>query len=123
VQLSENRRLREVLNDPVLQGPGMRAIVVVHDGRIVAETHGEGFTASTPFLGWSVTKTIKRCSGCYGDQGWQAFARSKKFVSQWAGDARADISVADLPANGTIARTPVLGEGDRHHGGPFQPRV
>jgi hypothetical protein len=28
-----------VLNDPVLQGPGMRAIVVVHDGRIVAGLH------------------------------------------------------------------------------------
>lgn len=57
-QLSDNRRLRAALNDPVLQGPGMRAIVVVHDGRIVGETHGEGFSASTPLLGWSMTKTV-----------------------------------------------------------------
>jgi hypothetical protein len=36
----------------------MRAIVVVHDGRIVGETYGEGFNASTPLLGWSMTKTV-----------------------------------------------------------------
>jgi hypothetical protein len=37
VQLSDNARLQAAVNDPVLQGPGMRAIVVVHNGRIVAE--------------------------------------------------------------------------------------
>lgn len=36
----------------------MRAIVVVQDGRIIAETYGEGFSASTPLLGWSMTKTV-----------------------------------------------------------------
>jgi hypothetical protein len=51
VQLSDDKRLLAALNDPVLQGPGMRAIVVVHDGRIVGETYGEGFNASTPLLG------------------------------------------------------------------------
>jgi hypothetical protein len=56
VQLSDDKRLLAALNDPALQGPGMRAIVVVHDGRIVGETYGEGFNASTPLLGWSMTK-------------------------------------------------------------------
>nr|WP_253075741.1 serine hydrolase [Bradyrhizobium sp. 139] len=36
----------------------MRAIVVVQDGRIIGETYGEGFNASTPLQGWSMTKTV-----------------------------------------------------------------
>jgi CubicO group peptidase (beta-lactamase class C family) len=58
VQLSNDQRLLAALNDPALQGPGMRAIVVVHDGRIVGETYGEGFNASTPLQGWSMTKSV-----------------------------------------------------------------
>lgn len=51
VQLFDDKRLLAALNDPALKGPGMRAIVVVNDGRIVGETYGEGFNASTPLLG------------------------------------------------------------------------
>jgi len=42
-----------------LAGPGMRAIVVVKDGRIVAERYGEGFNSATPLLGWSITKSVQ----------------------------------------------------------------
>lgn len=50
--------LDAVLNDADLVGPGMRAVIVVKDGRIVAERYGEGFDPDTPLLGWSVTKTV-----------------------------------------------------------------
>ena len=56
--ISEDKNLLAALNDPALQGPGMRAIVVVQDGRIIAETYGEGFNPSTPLQGWSMTKTV-----------------------------------------------------------------
>lgn len=37
---------------------GTRAVVVVHDGTVVAEQYASGFTPDTPLLGWSMTKSI-----------------------------------------------------------------
>ena len=97
-QLSNDARLRAALNDPVLQGPGMRAIVVVHDGRIVGETYGEGFNASTPLLGWSMTKTVNAVLVGMAITDGKLSLDQKDLFPQWAGDARAQISVADLMA-------------------------
>ena len=47
-----------LIKNPVLGGPGARAIVVVDHGRIVGEYYGPGFKSDTPLLGWSMTKTV-----------------------------------------------------------------
>ena len=98
VQLSDDKRLLAALNDPALQGPGMRAIVVVHDGRIVGETYGEGFNASTPLLGWSMTKTVNAALVGMAIKDGKLSLDQKGLFPQWAGDARKEISVADLMA-------------------------
>ena len=41
-----------------LAGPQLRAVLVLHDGRVVGERYGPGFDADTPLLGWSLTKTV-----------------------------------------------------------------
>jgi CubicO group peptidase (beta-lactamase class C family) len=52
------KSMDQLLQDPVLAGPGARAIVVVDRGRIVGEYYGPGFDPNTPLLGWSMTKTV-----------------------------------------------------------------
>ncbi len=97
-QFSDNPRLIAAINDPKLQGPGLRAIVVVHDGRIVAESYGQGFTAATPLLGWSMTKTVTAALvGLAIADGKLALDQTHLFP-QWEQDGRARISVANLLA-------------------------
>jgi CubicO group peptidase (beta-lactamase class C family) len=53
-----SKPIDQLLKDPVLAGPGARAIVVVDHGRIVGEYYATGFAPTTPLLGWSMTKTV-----------------------------------------------------------------
>ena len=87
---------RALAND-ALAGPGVRAIVVVDHGRIVAERYAPGFSASTPLLGWSMTKTVMAgVIGLLVKDG----ALSLDQAGLWPGvtDGRERIRVADLLA-------------------------
>jgi CubicO group peptidase (beta-lactamase class C family) len=57
--------LAKVLADAFVEPDGdnagdlrTRAVVVVHRGRLVAERYADGITASTPLIGWSMSKTV-----------------------------------------------------------------
>jgi CubicO group peptidase (beta-lactamase class C family) len=57
-QVETHATMDALIKDPVLAGPGARAIVVVDHGRIVGEYYGPGFKSTSPLLGWSMTKTV-----------------------------------------------------------------
>jgi CubicO group peptidase (beta-lactamase class C family) len=90
--------VQKLLEDTALTGPGMRAVVVIKDGRVVAETYGKGFDARTPLLGWSMTKTVT--AGLVGtlvrDGRLQLDQRS--LFPQWKEDERRNITLAHLLA-------------------------
>jgi CubicO group peptidase (beta-lactamase class C family) len=90
--------VQNLLEDTALTGPGMRAVVVIKDGRIVAETYGKGFDTRTPVLGWSMTKTVT--AGLVGTlvrDGKLQLDQSALFP-QWKDDERRNITLAHLMA-------------------------
>lgn len=91
----EDTELYAVLNDEDLTGPGMRAVVVVKDGRIIGERYGEGFDETTRLLGWSMTKTVTAALiGRLAREGRISVSDTGLF-DDWT-DGRRDIAVADM---------------------------
>jgi CubicO group peptidase (beta-lactamase class C family) len=88
--------LDRILADDALAGPGMRAIVVVEHGRIVAERYGAGFSSTTPLLGWSMTKSV--LAGLVGMLVKDGRLTLDQSAGWPAGDTRARIRIADLLA-------------------------
>lgn len=98
VDESQDPALAAIMNDAALTGPGNRAVVVVHNGRIVAERYGDGFSADTPLLGWSMSKTVNAAivGTVIGEQ--RLELDRVDLFEEWEGDGRSGISVADLMA-------------------------
>jgi CubicO group peptidase (beta-lactamase class C family) len=92
----DNPDIGELLSNAALAGPAMRAMVVVQDGRIIAERYGPGFNADTPLVGWSMTKTVNAALlGRLMLSGKISFDDTH-LLPQWANDARNDIKLSHL---------------------------
>lgn len=98
VEPSQDPAIAAILDDGKLTGPGMRAVVVVENGRIVGERYAQGFSPETPLLGWSMTKSVTAAIiGTLVKDGKMAID-SKQLFQPWKADGRAAISIADLMA-------------------------
>jgi CubicO group peptidase (beta-lactamase class C family) len=96
VDLDADDPVSAVVKDRDLAGPAMRAIVVVKDGRIVGEAYGDGFSADTPLIGWSMTKTVNATIiGRLMLAGRMSFD-DQDLLPQWHNDARNRIRLSDL---------------------------
>ena len=75
-----------------------RAVIVMHEGRIVAERYAPGFSADMPMLGWSMAKCVTGALIGVLVQDAKLATDSKALLPQWrdSGDARAGISLDNL---------------------------
>ncbi|TPL11928.1 serine hydrolase [Mesorhizobium sp. B2-4-11] len=98
VEASQNPEAAKIIDDAAMTGAGMRAVVVVKNGRVLAERYGDGFSARTPLLGWSMTKTVNAAIvGTLVKNGKMAMTNQGLFAP-WKADGRAAISLADMMA-------------------------
>ena len=90
--------VQAVVEDEALAGPGMRAIAVIYDGKLIAENYGPDFDADTPLLGWSMTKSVMATLiGMRIAEGHMRL-ESTALLPEWKSDERSKISLANLMA-------------------------
>jgi CubicO group peptidase (beta-lactamase class C family) len=98
VEVDGGSAVSALVADASLQGPGMRAVIVVKDGRVIAEKYGDGFDATMPLIGWSMTKTVNASLiGRLMLAGRMSFD-DKDLLAQWHQDERSRLRLSDLLA-------------------------
>lgn len=85
-----------ILRQDNQDGLDTRALLVVKDGYIVAESYAQGFDYATPLLGWSMGKSLT--SIMLGNLALKQRVKvnSKELFSQWQNDERSNISLENL---------------------------
>lgn len=101
----DRRALNNILFD-VMDEPGLhperrtRAVVILHDGKVVAERYAEGITADTPLPGWSMTKSaFNVILGRMLFEGMISDIQDPVLINEWQAkpnDPRATINYDDL---------------------------
>ncbi len=79
-----------------LAGLNTRALLVIKDGQLVAESYAPGFNASSKLLGWSMAKSVTSLLLGHLEMNGQLDFSHKPVFSQWDADERAAISIDDL---------------------------
>lgn len=99
IDVEDHPLVAELLNDRELTGPGMRAVIVVQDGRIIGERFGAEIAHHTqPLIGWSMTKTVTAALVGTRVLAGRLSVEDDNLFPEWADDERAKITVADLLA-------------------------
>jgi CubicO group peptidase (beta-lactamase class C family) len=94
-------KLQEVVNSAFVESDpenpvNTRAVVIVHHGNIVAEQYAPSFSAQTPLIGWSMTKTITNAMiGVLTKQG-KLNVMAPAPVTEWKEDERSKITLNNL---------------------------
>jgi CubicO group peptidase (beta-lactamase class C family) len=73
-----------------------RAVVVLQDGKLLAEKYADGFNAQTPLLGWSMTKSVTNAMIGMMVLDKKLEIKTSAPVEEWKNDARAKITIDQL---------------------------
>ena len=73
-----------------------RAVVVLQDGKLIAEKYATGFNAQTPLLGWSMTKSVTNAMIGMMVLDKKLEIHKPAPVDEWKNDARAKITIDQL---------------------------
>lgn len=88
--------LQQMLDHDNAAGLNTRALLMVRDGQIVAESYAEGFDAFTPLMGWSMGKSLTSIMlGHFEMQGRLDVGEDQLFDA-WANDERSGITIENL---------------------------
>ena len=93
--------LTKVLNDSFLETDPAKplntlAMVVVHNGEIIAEQYAEGFDKNSKLMGWSMTKSITNALiGILVKEG-KLQLNSPVLIDEWQSDNRKNITLNNL---------------------------
>jgi CubicO group peptidase (beta-lactamase class C family) len=72
------------------------AVIVVYDGKLIAEKYADGFNYNTPQMGWSMTKSVTNSMvGMLVKEGKLNIDKPAP-VEEWKGDERIKITLNDL---------------------------
>lgn len=92
---NDQERLAEVVNESFGTADRTRAVIVAHQGNIIAEQYQDGFDKDTELLGWSMTKSIaNNLVGILVKEG-KLSPDKTALLDEWK-DERADISLEHL---------------------------
>jgi CubicO group peptidase (beta-lactamase class C family) len=76
--------------------PRTRAVVVLQDGKLIAEQYATGFTVQTPLLGWSMTKSVTNAMIGMMVLDKKLELKTPAPVIEWKNDTRAKITIDQL---------------------------
>ncbi|MBL4826280.1 MAG: serine hydrolase [Spongiibacteraceae bacterium] len=73
-----------------------KALIVMHHGKIIAERYAKGVDATTPLLGWSMTKSISNMLIGILVRENKLDINQPAAIAEWANDERSSITVNNL---------------------------
>lgn len=90
------RRLDELVTLDNREGLNTRALLLVHQGRIIAESYAQETDAFTPVLGWSMAKSLSAVM--LGNLEYRGLLNPNQLpvFAQWTNDERRDIGLQHL---------------------------
>lgn len=87
--------LENLLENDNKNGLNTRAIVIIKNGQLIAESYGPGFDKQTPLLGWSMAKSV--IAMAIGRlEALNIELKSAPLFAEWSSDSRQEITVEHL---------------------------